>query len=133
MPREHRGHADFTPYREFDFEAANKDYVENVFSEPDMVVGARSRVGIITCCDARCSPDHFFQLQPNEAFVMRTGGGRVNSTEVLRTLVSIQVLSDIKEIRVIHHTGKFRVEASVGKEECEKKSSQTRERESQKQ
>jgi carbonic anhydrase len=99
------GHPVVTPYRNFDFEAANENYVDHVFTEPDMIVGARSRVGIITCCDARCSPDQFFQLQPNEAFVIRNGGGRTSSIDVIRTIASIEVLSDIKELKVIHHTG----------------------------
>jgi len=74
-------------------------------TEPDMVVGVRSHVGFIPCRDARCSPDQFLQLQPNEAFIMLTGGGRVASTEAIPTSASIQVLSEIKELRVIHHTG----------------------------
>jgi carbonic anhydrase len=100
-------HPVVTPYRPFNFEAANKRYVEEVFDEPDMIVGARSRVGIITCCDARCSPEQFFQLAPNEAFVIRNGGGRTATNDVIRTLAGIQVLSDIKELKVIHHTGKI--------------------------
>jgi carbonic anhydrase len=98
-------HPVVTPYKPFDFDAANKRYVEEGFSGPDLIVGARSRVGIITCCDARCSPDHFFQLTPNEAFVIRNGGGRTATPDVVRTLAGIQVLSDIKELKVIHHTG----------------------------
>ncbi|KAH8802491.1 carbonic anhydrase [Xylogone sp. PMI_703] len=98
------GHPEVNPYRPFDFQAANKKYVENKFSEPDMMVGARSRVGIITCCDARCSPDQFFDLEPNEAFVIRNGGGRTATDDVIRTLAMIEVLSDIKELMVIHHT-----------------------------
>ncbi len=103
-----KGHPIVTPYTPFDFEAANKRYVENVFSDPDMIVGSRSRVGIITCCDARCSPDQFFQLTPNEAFIIRNGGGRTATDDVIRTLTGIQVLSDIKELKVIHHTGEIR-------------------------
>jgi hypothetical protein len=62
---------DFAPY---DFKAANEDYAANVFKRENMVVGARSRAGIITCCDARCSPDQFFRFGENEAFVIRNGG-----------------------------------------------------------
>ena len=99
------GHPEVQPFKPYNFAAANKDYVNNVFSEPNMIVGARSRVGIITCCDARCSPDHFFQLKTNEAFIIRNGGGRTASLDVLRTIASIEILSDIKELKIIHHTG----------------------------
>jgi carbonic anhydrase len=77
-----------------------------VFKDQDPPVGASSRVGIITCCDARSSPDHFFQLNHNQAFIIRNGGGRTSPPDVIRTLASIEILSDIKEIMVIHHTGK---------------------------
>jgi hypothetical protein len=100
------GHASFNPYVPFDFNAANENFVKDVFKDPDPPVGASSRVGIITCCDARSSPDHFFQLSHNQAFIIRNGGGRTSPPDVIRTLASIEILSDIKEIMVIHHTGK---------------------------
>ena len=99
------GHASFNPYVPFDFKAANDNYTKNIFSDHDPPVGASSRVGIITCCDARSSPDHFFQLSHNQAFIIRNGGGRTAATDVIRTIASIEVLSNIKEIMVIHHTG----------------------------
>ncbi|KAH0841661.1 hypothetical protein AYO21_01105 [Fonsecaea monophora] len=98
------GHPEFQAFRPYDFKAANEDYMENVFSKPNMIVGAKSRVGIITCCDARSSPDQFFRMGENEAFVIRNGGGRTATMDVLRTIASIEVLSDIKELKVIHHT-----------------------------
>ncbi|KAJ9610998.1 hypothetical protein H2204_015283 [Knufia peltigerae] len=98
------GHDRFNPYVPFDFKAANDNYVKNVFKDQDPPVGASSRVGIITCCDARSSPDHFFQLSHNQAFIIRNGGGRTSPPDVIRTLASIEILSDIKEIMVIHHT-----------------------------
>ena len=46
-------------------------------------------------------------LPPNEAFVIRNGGGRTAEESVVRTLALIQVLSEVKEIKVVHHTGKY--------------------------
>jgi carbonic anhydrase len=120
------GHPQINPYKPYDFDAANKNYVENVFDEPDMVVGARSRVGIITCCDARCSPDHFFQLKPNEAFVIRNGGGRTATDDVIRTLTGIQILSDISELKVIHHTGKLLAKSTGSEQPIDQNSSKYR-------
>ena len=99
------GHASFNPYVPFDFKAANKNYVDHIFKDHNPPVGASSRVGIITCCDARSSPDHFFQLSHNQAFIIRNGGGRTAATDVIRTIATIEILSNIKELMVIHHTG----------------------------
>lgn len=100
-----QGHPQTNPYRPYDFDAANKQYVESGLHEPDPIVGARSRVGIIACCDARCIPERFFQMEENEAFVIRNGGGRTAEESVIRTILLIELLSEIKEIKVIHHTG----------------------------
>lgn len=102
------GHNLFNPYVPYDFKAANRNYVDNIFDAHNPPVGASSRVGIITCCDARSSPDHFFQLSHNQAFIIRNGGGRAATTDVIRTIAIIEVLSDIKELMVIHHTGEQR-------------------------
>jgi carbonic anhydrase len=103
------GHKRTNAYQPYDFEAANRRYVESGQHVPDPIVGARSRVGIITCCDARCIPERFFQLDENEAFVIRNGGGRTAVNDVIRTILLIELLSEIKEIKVIHHTGKYRI------------------------
>jgi carbonic anhydrase len=100
------GHARLTPFRPYDFEEANQQYVQSGQHAPDLIVGARSRVGIITCCDARCIPERFFQLEENEAFVIRNAGGRTAVDDVMRSLVLVQTVSEIKEIKVVHHTGK---------------------------
>ncbi|KIN06783.1 hypothetical protein OIDMADRAFT_21737 [Oidiodendron maius Zn] len=97
------GHDQTNPYSPYAFEAANKHYA-NQIHVPDPIVGARSRVGIITCCDARCIPERFFNLSENEAFVIRNGGGRTASEDVIRTILLVSVLSEIKELKVIHHT-----------------------------
>jgi carbonic anhydrase len=102
-----QGHDETTPYVPYDFASANNRYTTSPLFTPDPIVGARSRTGIITCCDARCSPEEFFMLPPNEAFVIRNGGGRTAEESVVRTLALIQVLSEVKEIKVVHHTGKY--------------------------
>jgi carbonic anhydrase len=99
------GHDEFLAFAPYDFKSANEDYARNFFHKENMVAGARSRVGIITCCDARCSPDQFFRLGENEAFVIRNGGGRTASADVLRTIAVIEIVSEIRELKVIHHTG----------------------------
>lgn len=99
------GHEKTNPYSPYDFETANKRYVETTFDGSFTIVGARSRCGIITCCDARCIPEHFYEMKENEAFVIRNGGGRTASEDVIRTLTLIQILSEIKELKIIHHTG----------------------------
>lgn len=100
-----KGHEQTNPYSPYGFEAANKHYATETHV-PDPIVGARSRVGIITCCDARCIPERFFNLGENEAFVIRNGGGRTASEDVIRTILLVSVLSEIKELKVVHHTGK---------------------------
>jgi carbonic anhydrase len=102
-----QGHHETTPYAPYDFASANNRYTTSSLFTPDAIVGARSRTGIITCCDGRCNPEEFFMLPPNEAFVIRNGGGRAAEESVVRTLTLIQVLSEIKELKVVHHTGKY--------------------------
>lgn len=106
------GHDKITPYQPYDFNAANKHYADN-HPFPDMVVGARSQTGIITCCDARSSPEHFFELKENEAFVMRNGGGRASDPGVIRTITLVSILAEIKELKIVHHTGKEPVYVSL--------------------
>jgi carbonic anhydrase len=97
------GHPETNPYQAYDFQAANEHYAKHSH-KPDPIVGARSRVGIITCTDARCIPERFFELTENEAFVIRNGGGRTATEDVIRTLLLIQVLSEVKELKIVHHT-----------------------------
>jgi carbonic anhydrase len=99
-----KGHDRTNAYSPYDFEGANKHYATHVH-KPDPIVGARSRVGIICCCDARCIPERFFNLTENEAFVVRNGGGRTASEDVIRSVLLVSVLSEIKELKVVHHTG----------------------------
>jgi carbonic anhydrase len=100
-----QGHDHTTPYSPYDFRAGNERFIASPSFEPDMMVGARSRTGIVTCCDARCNPEHFFSMDMNEAFVIRNGGGRTAEESVIRTLALVQVLSEVKEVMVVHHTG----------------------------
>jgi carbonic anhydrase len=39
--------------------------------------------------------------------VIRNGGGRTATEDVIRTLLLIQALSEVKELKVVHHTGKM--------------------------
>jgi carbonic anhydrase len=125
-----QGHDETTPYVPYDFVSANNRYTTSPIFTPDPIVGARSRTGIITCCDARCSPEEFFMLPPNEAFVIRNGGGRTAEESVVRTLALIQVLSEVKEIKVVHHTGKYTHTHTQRERERERERQRERERES---
>jgi carbonic anhydrase len=100
------GHPETNPFQAYDFQAANEHYAKHTH-KPDPIVGARSRVGIITCTDARCIPENFFELTENEAFVIRNGGGRTATDDVIRTITLIEILSEVKELKVVHHTGKM--------------------------
>jgi carbonic anhydrase len=101
-----------TPYKGYDFAAANRHYAEYLFPERNPKVGSRSRTVIVTCCDARCAPEHFFKLTEQEASVLRNEGGRAADPGVLRTIVLLNCLgadvgASIAEIKVIHHTGSY--------------------------
>src|SRR5271156_3433850 len=102
-----QGHDETTPYVPYDFASANNRYTTSPLFTPDPIVGARSRTGIITCCDARCSPEEFFMLPPNEAFVIRNGGGGAAEESGGGALALFQGLGGVKEIKVVHHTGKY--------------------------
>jgi carbonic anhydrase len=94
----------YTPY---DFETANKAYAaEYRFSQDNINRGARSRTAIITCIDSRSTPEHFFELKENEAFSIRNGGGRTSDPGTIRSLMLIQCHTELKEIKVVHHSSK---------------------------
>jgi carbonic anhydrase len=46
-------------------------------------------------------------LPPNEAFMIKNGGERTTEKNIMRTLALIQVLSEIKEIKIVYHTDKY--------------------------
>jgi carbonic anhydrase len=92
----------------YDFGAANKQYVAEFSPSPDdLTRGPRSRTAIITCVDGRTIPEMFFQLKPNEAWSIRNGGGRANDPSTIRTLMTIQAFSELKEVKVVHHKSKY--------------------------
>ncbi|KAH8798542.1 carbonic anhydrase [Xylogone sp. PMI_703] len=88
----------------FDFEAANREYASEKAGRLEISTrGARSRTAIITCVDSRCSPEHFFELPENETICLRNGGGRTADLGTLRSLTLIQLVSELKEVMVVHH------------------------------
>ncbi|KAH8797267.1 carbonic anhydrase [Xylogone sp. PMI_703] len=98
-----------TPYTPYNFDEKNKDYSENIFPVPDPVVGDRSRTGILTCSDPRCTPEHIFKLKEQEAFAIRNEGGRAADPGVIRTVTLIDALAFtakdwVREVMVVHHT-----------------------------
>jgi carbonic anhydrase len=95
------------PYVPYDFIAANKNYMDNIFTEHDAPIGGSSRVAIISCCDPRAAPEHFFQLKHNQGFVIRNSGGKVTE-DVVAALAIVQAMGSFKEIMIVHHTGVYR-------------------------
>jgi hypothetical protein len=97
-------------YVSFDFAKANKRFAENKFLTPDLVVGDRSRTGIVCCSGPRCTPEVFFKLRFQEAFCVRNEGGRTADLSVLQTILLIDILGStvnekIEEIMVVHYIG----------------------------
>lgn len=89
----------------YDFEKANREYVAEGRhpKHDDLSRGPRTYTAIITCIDSRATPEHYFQLKPNEVWSIRNGGGRTNDPSVLRSLLILQALSEVKEVKVLHH------------------------------
>ncbi|KAH8805038.1 carbonic anhydrase [Xylogone sp. PMI_703] len=105
MAKQTLGRADAVPYRPYDFAGANKEFQKTYKpNEQDLQRGCRSRTAIITCIDARSTPEHFFELKQNEAWSIRNGGGRTNDPGIIRSLALLQVMTDLKEVKVIHHS-----------------------------
>ncbi|KAJ9626147.1 hypothetical protein H2204_010098 [Knufia peltigerae] len=89
----------------YDFVKANEEYLnEGHKPEPsDLTRGPRSYTAVITCIDSRATPEHWYDLRPNEVWSLRNGGGRANDPGLLRSLMILQATSEVKEIRVLHH------------------------------
>lgn len=93
----------------YDFVKANEEYLnEGHKPEPsDLTRGPRSYTAVITCIDSRATPEHWYDLRPNEVWSLRNGGGRANDPGLLRSLMILQATSEVKEIRVLHHKSKL--------------------------
>lgn len=89
----------------YDFVKANEDYLkEGHKTQPsDLTRGPRSYTAVISCIDSRADPEHWYDLGLNEVWSLRNGGGRSNDPGTLRTLMILQAISEVKEIKVLHH------------------------------
>src|SRR4051794_21369892 len=89
----------------YDFVHANEEYIKGArnIGPSDLTRGPRTYTAIVSCIDSRATPEHWFRLRPNEAWSIRNGGGRTNDAGVLRTLMILQALSEVKEVKVVHH------------------------------
>lgn len=85
-----------------EFLGANERYVES-FDRGDLPVPPARRVAVVTCMDARLSPETFLGLEIGDAHVIRNAGGRV-SDDAIRSLVISERLLGTEQIVVIHHT-----------------------------
>jgi carbonic anhydrase len=61
------------------------------------------KLAVLTCMDARIDVFKLLGLQPGDAHVVRTGGGRATA-DAIRSLALSQAAMGTRELMVIHHT-----------------------------
>lgn len=91
------------PERTFDdVLAANARYADE-FRLTGLSGRAARGLAVVTCIDSRIEPLQMLGLEPGDAKIVRTAGGRV-SDEVFATLVLTRHLLDVERVMVIAHT-----------------------------
>lgn len=61
---------------------------------------------VITCADARCSPERYLGLQPTDGVVViRNAGGKV--PHEITTILALDNLLRLDDILLVHHTGMY--------------------------
>jgi carbonic anhydrase len=73
------------------------------FDDGQLAGRAARGLAVVTCMDARLDPLAMLGLQPGDAKVLRTAGGRVTD-EVLRALVVAVHLLGVRRVLVVEHT-----------------------------
>lgn len=87
----------------------NSTYAEH--HNPELTPMPKHNVIVVSCLDARTDPAHFLGLEPGDALVLRTVGGRVTE-EVIDQVAFVSTLVDTMfgddapaiEVVVCHHT-----------------------------
>jgi carbonic anhydrase len=98
----------------------NKDYSAHHHDPPPTFTDMRAskvappRVVIVSCLDPRASPERFLQLEPGsrEAAIVRNLGGR--AAECVNDIVALDTLVGLEEVMVVHHTGMFTPQKTLG-------------------
>ena len=80
----------------------NEAYVQ-AFDQGGLPIPPAKKLAVVTCMDARLSPQVILGLNEGDAHVIRNAGGVVTDDEI-RSLAISQRLLGTEEIMVIHHT-----------------------------
>ena len=80
----------------------NEAYVQ-AFDQGGLPIPPAKKLAVVTCMDARLSPEVILGLNEGDAHVIRNAGGVVTDDEI-RSLAISQRLLGTEEIMVIHHT-----------------------------
>ena len=88
----------------------NQPYTET-FTGAELPIQPRFRQLIVSCIDARADPAHYLGLEPGDAAVMRTLGGRVTDGAEQDIAVVANLLTAIGgsdegglDVLIVHHT-----------------------------
>lgn len=80
------------------------------FAYGDLPVKPRLSTIILTCVDARVDPAYFFGLEPGDALVLRTTGGRATKTALTEVAILWNLMKFASgntpelDLMIIHHT-----------------------------
>lgn len=82
---------------------ANRAYARD-FSEGDLPAPPAKQLVVLTCMDARLTPEDFLDLDLGDAHILRNAGAVVTD-DVLRSLLLSTQLMSTRHVFVIGHTG----------------------------
>ena len=73
------------------------------FTRGDLPLGAKRKLVVVTCMDARIDPFALLGLQTGDAHILRNAGG-VATDDVIRSLAISQHIQQTTHVMLIHHT-----------------------------
>ncbi len=83
----------------------------NSFADADLGIRPNLMTVILTCIDCRVDPAHFAGIDPGDAFVMRTAGGRVTEGVMVEVALLWQLMKlsaggtdPTLGLAIVHHT-----------------------------
>jgi carbonic anhydrase len=59
----------------------------------------------VSCSDPRVIPEQYFNLNRNEAAIIRNAGGRV--VDAMRSINALDAIGNMGTLIIVHHTGMF--------------------------
>jgi carbonic anhydrase len=86
-----------------DILCANQAYAKD-FAEGDLPAAPAKQLVVLTCMDARLTPEDFLDLDLGDAHILRNAGAVVTD-DVLRSLLLSTQLMSTRHVFVIGHTG----------------------------